>query len=367
MSATRLERLTQLMVKAGLKALVLNPGPSLLYLTGLNFHLMERPTTLIVVADRDPGLVIPELELRKIETARLKIVPFPFGDNPTLWQDAFNLATAEYSLNGNRVGVEPNRLRFLELSYLQKAAPLAEFVSAPTVLGQLRLQKDAEEIAAMRKAAEIAQAALETTLPTVKIGVSEREIASELSVNLLRCGSEPELPFPPIVASGPNTANPHAVPTDRTLQPGDLLLFDWGASYHGYFSDITRSFAISHLSDDLGKIYSAVQDANTAGKAAAKAGVRAGDIDLAARGAIQRAGYGTYFTHRTGHGLGMESHEEPYMFAENDLLLQEGMVFTVEPGIYLPGVGGVRIEDDIVITSTGCESLTDFPRNLRIL
>lgn len=367
MSANRLERLSHLIKQAGLDAVVINPGPSLLYLTGLNFHLMERPTTLIVVPDRDPGLVIPELELGKLKTARLKILSFPFGDNPRLWDEAFFQATAEFSLNGKKIGVEPTRLRYLELSYLQKAAPLAEFVSAQSVLGQLRLQKDAEEIRSMRKAAEIAQAALDATLPIVKPGISEREIASELSVNLLRCGSESELPFPPIVASGPNTANPHAVPSDRKLQAGDLLLFDWGASTQGYFSDITRTFAIGHLSEELGKVYQAVKDANKAGKTAGKPGVRAGDVDHAARGVIQQAGYEPYFTHRTGHGLGMESHEEPYMFSENDLLLQEGMVFTVEPGIYLPGVGGVRIEDDILITPEGHASLTDYPRELTIL
>jgi len=367
MSATRLERLSRLINQAGLEAVVINPGPSLLYLTGLNFHLMERPTTLIVVPERDPGLVIPELELGKLDTARLKIVSFPFGDNPRLWDEAFAQAAAAYSLDGKKIGVEPNRLRFLELSYLQKAAPLAEFISAQSVLGRLRLHKDTEEIQSMRKAAEIAQAALDATLPMVKVGMTEREITAELSVNLLRCGSESELPFPPIVASGPNTANPHAVPSNRRLQAGDLLLFDWGASYQGYFSDITRTFAIGHLSEELAKVYQAVKDANTAGKAAGKPGVRAGDVDHAARGVIQRAGYGLNFTHRTGHGLGMESHEEPYMFAENDLILQEGMVFTVEPGIYLPGVGGVRIEDDILITPEGHTSLTDYPRELTFL
>lgn len=367
MTNPRLDRLYHLMTAAGLDVLALNPGPSLYYLTGLNFHLMERPTTLLISLTSEPVLLIPELEILKIDSARISLTTVPYGDNPQEWDRAFQQAADSLKLNGKRIGVEPTRMRYLELSYLQKAAPAAALVSGQEVFSQLRIQKDADEIAAMREAAKIAQAALTATLPMVKPGVTERELAAELSINLLRSGSDSEFPFPPIVASGPNSANPHAVPSDRKLQPGDLLLFDWGAAYRGYFSDITRTFAVGELSLELNKIYQLVKEANTAGKAVGKPGLRAGDVDHAARGIIQRADYGQFFTHRTGHGLGLESHEEPYMFAENDLVLQEGMVYTVEPGIYLPGKGGVRIEDDMVVTANGSESLTDFPRELTIL
>ena len=197
--------------------------------------------------------------------------------------------------------------------------------------------------------------------------MSEKDLAAELSIQLLQAGSDSDFPFPPIVASGPNSANPHAVPSERILQTGDLLLFDWGARYEGYCSDITRTFAIGEIDPELRKIYDLVNQANSSGRETGKPGLQAGDVDRAARSIITQGGYGEFFTHRTGHGLGMESHEPPYMFAENNLSLEEGMVYTVEPGIYLPGKGGVRIEDDMVITAGGCLSLTDFPRELAIL
>ncbi len=216
----------------------------------------------------------------------------------------------------------------------------------------------------MRKAAEIAQNALSSALPSVKIGLSEREFASELSLQLLKSGCDPELPFAPIVSSGPNAANPHATPSDRHFSPGDLLVVDWGASYNGYFSDITRTFAIGNIDPQFTKIWKIVLAANEAGRLAAKPGISAGAVDAAARSVIEAAGYGIYFTHRTGHGLGMEAHEYPYIRSGNPDLLIPGMTFTVEPGIYLPERNGVRIEDDIVITTDGCETLTSFPREV---
>ena len=196
---------------------------------------------------------------------------------------------------------------------------------------------------------------------------SEKEIASELVVNLLRGGSESDLPFAPIIAGGPNSANPHAVPTDRKLSAGDLLVIDWGAAYNGYFSDLTRTFAIGQVDAELQQIYQIVKSANEMGRSTGKPGISAGKVDEAARSVIDAAGYGKFFTHRTGHGLGMEAHEAPYMFGENKQLLTPGMVYTIEPGIYLPGHGGVRIEDNIVVTTTGCETLSDYPREFTIL
>lgn len=367
MTTSRLERLYMLFNASGLDAVALNPGPSLTFLTGLNFHLMERPTILVIAPPAQPAIIVPELELQKLQHARIPLTPFTFGDNPQLWPSVFQSAATSLGLAGKRVGLEPTRFRYLELTYLQQAAPAAGFVSGQEVFNQLRIQKDAQEVADMRQAAEIAQRALQATLPHVKPGVTERELASELSINLLRAGSDTEFPFQPIVAGGPNSANPHAVPSDRPLEIGDLLLFDWGATYQGYCSDITRTFGVGELSSEFREIYRLVQESNAAGRAAGKPGRRAGDVDRAARDIIKQGGYGEFFTHRTGHGLGMESHEGPYIFAENDLLLQDGMVYTVEPGIYLPGKGGVRIEDNVLVNASGSESLTDFPRDLTIL
>lgn len=219
----------------------------------------------------------------------------------------------------------------------------------------------------MRRAVEIAQIALERTISQIKLGLTERQIAAELTQQLLRAGSDPEFPFSPIVSGGPNSANPHASPSERPLAVGDLLVIDWGAYYNGYCSDLTRTFAISEVDSEFNRIAEIVKLANEAGRAAARPGVSAGSIDDAARGVIDRAGYGEYFRHRTGHGLGMEGHEAPYMRAGNPMLLEPGMTFTVEPGIYLLGRNGVRIEDNVVITDSGSETLSTLPRGLIVL
>jgi Xaa-Pro dipeptidase len=181
---------------------------------------------------------------------------------------------------------------------------------------------------------------------------------------LLHHGSDPHLPFFPIVAFGPNTANPHAVPTDRELKIGDLVLIDWGANWGGYFSDITRTFAMGDVNPELEQIANFVLKANEAGRSKIRDGVSAKSVDQATREIIINAGYGDYFIHRTGHGLGRETHEEPYISQYEETILEPGMTFTIEPGIYLPNRGGVRIEDDIVVTKDGCISLTKLPREL---
>jgi Xaa-Pro dipeptidase len=197
--------------------------------------------------------------------------------------------------------------------------------------------------------------------------MTEKEIASELCVQLLRHGSESELPFAPIVCAGPNSATPHASPSDRKLQRGDLLVIDWGATADGYISDLTRTFAVGEVDAEYKKIAQIVLKANEAGRAAGRPGVPCANVDSAARSVIEAAGYGTYFTHRTGHGIGMEGHEEPYIRDDNVRMLYPGMAYTVEPGIYLPGRGGVRIEDNVVVTKDGVEVLSDMPRELRLV
>lgn len=363
----RVQRLTGALQSSGLGGLVLNPGPSLTYFTGLSFHLSERPTCAFFCADGRAMLILAELEQPKLALTPVNFQPFTFNDNPASWLQAFQAALAFGGLQSARLGVEPVRLRYLELDLLQRASPSVSLVSGAEVIASLRMRKDAAEVAAMRSAVQIAEQALEATLPAIRPGVSERELAAELTLQLLRHGSEPEMPFAPIMASGPNSANPHATPTDRKLQTGDLLVIDWGAAYQGYFSDLTRTFAIGQVEPELARIAAIVAEANAAGRAAIRPGVEAGSLDAAARKVIEQAGYGQYFTHRVGHGLGMEGHEAPYLFGANEEALATAMTFTIEPGIYLPGRGGVRIEDDMVVTAEGGESLSSYPRALRVL
>jgi Xaa-Pro dipeptidase len=258
-------------------------------------------------------------------------------------------------------------MRLLEFGHIRAGAPEADFPDASDMVSRLRVRKDVEEITAMRQAVQIAQFSLEATIPLIKKGITEKEVAGELVVQLLRHGSQSGVPFTPIVSAGPNGANPHATPSDRKLQPGDLLVVDWGAAVNGYVSDLTRTFAVGEVDAEYQKIHKIVQEANIAGRAAARPGVPCANVDLAARTVIEQAGYGQYFTHRTGHGIGMEGHEDPYMRGDNMQLLEPGMAFTVEPGIYLPGRNGARIEDDVVITEDGAESLSDMPREIRVV
>ncbi len=362
----RQNALATLLKASGLDALALNAGPSQTYFSGLHFHLMERPVVLMLSPGQAPVLVLPGFEKGKTDSLDYELRTVTYGEDPAQWQEAFDQA-GKLLGGAKHIGVEGLRLRFMELAYLQGALPGAEFEAAEALLAQMRMHKDAAEVAAMQRAVEIAEAALKETITRVKIGMTEKQIAGELIQQLYTNGSDPELPFAPIVAAGPNSANPHATVSDRKIAKGDLLLFDWGAAYDGYFSDLTRTFAIGEVSEEAKRIYEIVKLANQAGRAAGKPGAPCSAVDDAAREVIEDSNYGQYFTHRTGHGLGMEPHEEPYMRAGNSMKLEPGMAYTVEPGIYLPGRGGVRIEDNVVITEDGAKTLSSFPRELQVI
>jgi Xaa-Pro dipeptidase len=287
-----------------------------------------------------------------------------YQEDPLDWARAFAGGVHAAGIAGKRVGVEPRQMRLLETGFLEEATATAQLIPAEDLIAGLRMYKDDTEAAAMRAAAQLAQKALAATLPQVQPGMDERELAGELVVQMLRLGSDPKIPFSPIVAAGPNSANPHAAPSARKIREGDLLLFDWGATVDDYYSDITRTFAVGEVDPELAQIAGIVKAANEAARAAAGPGVPMQAVDKAARDVIAAAGYGEYFTHRTGHGLGMEGHEEPYIRGDNPQLLEPGMTFTIEPGIYLSGRGGVRIEDDVIVTETGLESFTDLNREL---
>lgn len=367
MTQSRLDKLTASLRASGLSAVALNPGPTLTYLTGVAFHLMERPVVLLVAPDSAPVLIMPELELPKVDLFPYKVRAFVYGENPSEWGNAFRKAAQSLGLDGKRIGVEPRQMRLLEFNYVREGAPKAEYPDASSVLAGLRLRKDKAEVDAMRKAVKIAQDALKAVVPQIKIGMMEREVASELVMQLLKHGSDAELPFAPIVSAGPNSANPHASPSERKLQAGDLLVVDWGAAYGGYISDLTRTFAVGEVDEEYNKIHKIVQEANDAGRAAGKPGVPCAAVDKATRDVIEAAGYGKYFTHRTGHGIGMEGHEEPYMRGDNMQIMEPGMAYTVEPGIYLTNRNGVRIEDNVVVTEDGTDCLSDMPREIQVV
>ena len=366
MISARIERLKKEIGPAGFAAVAVNAGPTLAYLTGLDFHLMERPVVMVFTTEDQPTIILPELELKKLHGLEDRLRIFFYGENPERWPGVFQEALTGLGLGGERIGVEPGQMRLLEYNYLQGAVDAA-YVDGRLLFARLRARKDMAEIADMPQAVGIAEQALEATLPMIRAGVTEKEIAAELVIQLFRHGSDTTLPFAPIIAGGPNGANPHAHPSDRALKDGDLLIVDWGARYNGYASDLTRTFAIGTPDDESRRIHELVLQANGAGRAAGGPGVACAEVDRAARAVIEAGGYGALFRHRTGHGIGLECHEEPYMHGENAQPLEVGMAYTVEPGIYIAGRNGVRIEDNVVVTETGAESLSTMPRELQIL
>ena len=365
--SSRIQKLIESAAKRGVDCVAVMPGANMTYLTGLPFHLMERATVAFFPARGRPALVLPALEATKPASGPVKIdwqlFPWTDEEGPVA---AFAAASKALALPGKTLAVEELVMRVRELRLIEASAPGVRFADAGPLLSSLRMRKDEAEIARMRQAVGITEAALEATLAKIHIGMTEREIANELLLEMLRGGAE-SLPFEPIVLTGPNSALPHGAPGDRRLQSGDLLLFDFGLSMGGYTSDITRTFAVGDVGDELHRAYDVVKRANEAGRKAARPGIEIQEVDRAARKVITDAGLGEYFTHRTGHGLGLEGHEPPFACEGDTTILEPGMTFTVEPGVYLPGKGGVRVEDDVVITADGCESLTTFDRELRTL
>ena len=367
MKSERLTLLQSHMIHQKLDVLALNAGIDLEYFTGLKFHLSERPAVLLIPSAGMPGFVFPEFELEKAKSSLIELNLFPYPEDTSEWLTVFSDAAVKFDLGNKTIGVAPESMRFLEMELIQQAVGHNRFVSAAEILKSLKILKNKEESMAIRKAISIAEKALLDLLPQIKPGVSEKWLSNQLVIHLFAEGSDPDLPFEPIIASGPNSANPHSVPGDRLLQAGDALIIDWGARSGGYISDLTRSFLVGGENPLISKIADIVLNANQSAIAAVKAGVAACDVDKAAREVITRAGYGEAFTHRTGHGIGLIAHEDPYISSTNNELLKAGMVFTIEPGIYLAGRGGIRIEDNILVTDSGCEILTSLPREVRII
>jgi Xaa-Pro dipeptidase len=238
---------------------------------------------------------------------------------------------------------------------------------ANPVMDALRQFKDAAEVAHMRAAIAITEWALEQVTGRVRPGMTEREVAGLLNIALLEAGGG-VVPFEPIVLAGARAALPHGTPSEAVIRAGEVLLIDFGTRKEGYVSDITRTFAVAEPLIGLHwEVYETVKMANAAGRAAAAPGVPCQEVDRAARRVVEEAGFGQYFIHRTGHGIGLDGHERPYIIEGNETLLAAGMAFTVEPGVYIPGEIGVRIEDDLVITPAGAESLTTFERDLIVI
>lgn len=354
--------------RTGLDAIILVPGANFRRVIGADFHQMERPLQVIYPASGEAVAIVPNLELPSFAATGFEGRVFDWRDE-TGYMDAFRSAAAALDRlrRGARVGVEGQRMRVFDLVALQAVLPGVAFIDAHADISAMRLIKTAEEIACLRQAIRISEDALERTLGEVRSGMTEVDVQGILLRNLFACGAD-GLSFDPIVAAGDNAARPHAhARAGYRIRPGDALLFDFGGRHNGFSADITRTVFVKHVSDYDRAMYDTVLAANEKGRAVARPGVTASDVDDAVQRVLEQSQFTEFRRHKTGHGLGLDVHEAPQIMRGNMQMLEPGMVFTVEPGLYRTGEAGIRIEDDVVVSATGVESLTRFPRELRII
>lgn len=348
----------------GVDAVALVPGPNFVRLFHQDFHSHERPLVVIIPTDGSPAALVPNLELRSFELLNFEGDIFDWRDQ-TGYGDAF-AALARHSPLGS-VAVEGQVMRVFVHHAMAGAWAGLRVVDGERQISGLRLHKSPAEVAAIEDAIALSERALQHTIGQVRIGQTEKEIEAILTLALFAEGAE-EHAFGPIVAAGDNSARPHAhARHDYAVKAGDALLLDFGGRRGGFCADITRTFFLDHASDEAQAVYDTVLRANLAGHAVTRPGVSAHDIDDAVTSVLEASPFADRIRTKTGHGLGRDVHEAPYIMRGNPQVMAAGMVFTNEPGLYKIGAFGVRIEDDVLVTADGCRSLTAFPKALTIL
>ena len=357
----RVENLQQLAKRGNISAFVVVPSASLFYLAEFSMGTSERPAFLVIPQIGESFFCCPAFEADRVRRST--------GLNDLLtYTDEVGpgglAAGLRERLMPGKVAFEYRACRLLEFDAVSQAVAAVKPVDARPYLAELRMAKDAAEQAAMQRAADAVNAMLDGLQAALAPGRTEEELLAAAIANMKREYPDAKVAFASIV-SGERTALPHASVSDKAVLAGDLVMADMGAVINGYVSDITRTFVTGPLDDELNRAYDLVLQANAAAKAAAKPGMTASELDEVGRRVIRDGGFGQYFTHRLGHGLGLEVHEEPYIVAGNNLVLKPGHAFTIEPGIYLPGKGGIRVEDDVILTADGVHTLTSYKRDLR--
>lgn len=358
---TRIERLRAVMREQSVDLVALGAGAHLAWLTGLRPHADERPL-LLCITQSYAGFLMPALE---VDSARQHTdLPFhSWGDD--VGPDA---AFAELLSVSGGIGAksivldETMRADFAAL--VQGALPDAARQFTATTVGALRMSKDADEYAILKRNALSADTAMRAAWAAMKVGMTENDVADVVRASFKEQGATPLFY---IVGAGGNGAFPHHHTGDTLLKQGDAVVMDIGGAMNGYSSDMTRMAVMGDAPEGYREVHDIVERAVQAAMEAARPGVRAHVVDDAARAVIRDAGYGAYFVHRTGHGMGIEVHETPYITAASQTVLEEGMVFSIEPGIYLPGRFGIRLEDIVILRGDGPETLSELPRDLRVI
>lgn len=362
MYKSRRMKIAKKLKNQGCSWLALVPGPNLYYFTGLSLKQSERISFALLSNAGDLVFILPEVEQSKVEKENATDI-LVYADKEgieSLFPHPFFDGISKVS-----IAVEDNHMRLVEAEVLQQFG-FEKIVSFSEELYRERIIKSEKEAKNIQSAVHILETSLQKVLKITRSGMTELEIAAILEFEMKKAGSK-GTPFETIVASGERAAMPHGRASNKKVMDGELVIIDFGAYYNGYVGDMSRTIAIGNISDKQKEIYETVQIAQRLALEQIKPGKTPHEIDAAARSYITSQGYGEYFHHRTGHGMGIEAHEEPYIRQGNYEQLQPGMVFTVEPGIYLKGSCGVRIEDNIIITEAGFKNFMSFSKELIVI
>ena len=357
--AARLDRARKLMSASGVDVMLLSVGADLPYFSGYEATPLERLTMLVVPRDADATMVVPRLEVPRVVPRGNAFAVLPWDET----EDPVAIVAAH--AGGATKAALGDQTWALFLMALQRQMPKTAFVSASAVTRELRMRKDPSELALLRAAAEATDRVVAALDSVQFAGRTERNLSEEVQNRVLAEGHD-TAPFA-IVASGPNAASPHHEASHRVIQEGDTVVVDFGGRWRGYCSDTTRTFFVGEPDAEVAEAFAVLEAAQAAGRAAVRPGVAAEEVDRATRAVIAAAGYGDRFIHRTGHGIGLEVHEHPYVVEGNGIALEPGMTFSIEPGIYVPDRFGMRIEDIVACGATGIDELNRSPRHLHLV
>ncbi|OPJ62099.1 M24 family metallopeptidase [Clostridium oryzae] len=356
MKKNRLEKIIENMNKKGVDQLIISSTASIFYLTGRWIEPGERMLVLYINANKGTKLFVNELfPLENIEQ-----------ENPVIFNDSDDsIDILSKYIEKRTIAIDKNWPSHFLIRLIEKV-PNLKFVNAASIIDEVRMVKDTEEIEFMKKASQVNDKVMEEALKTIDESYTEINFCKKLA-DIYDKYDTPEFSFYPLIAYGANAAEPHHSSDKSKMKAGDSIILDIGGFTNKYCSDMTRTVFYKQVSDEHKQVYDTVLEANLRGIDAVKPGVTFSSIDKAARDVIDKAGYGKYFTHRTGHNIGIEVHEFPDVSSANDMIVMPGMIFSIEPGIYLPGSVGVRIEDLVVVTETGCEVLNKHDKKMKIV
>lgn len=361
----RIQKLAQHLSASGLDAIYMGPSTDLEYIAELRLFNDERVKGLMVSARGELFAMVPLLYNEEMRHALGSEVDYKVWADHEGFTDSFREGCEELGLVGKKIAINDG-VRAIDLIDMKSVVD-SEFLNGAKTLSPMRMTKDETELAHLRKAAAIADKTMEDISLFLRKGLTEKEVQKKLFEFFEKNGSA-DPSFSPIVASGPGGSMPHYSGSERVLQEGDFVIIDMGCRYKGYCSDMTRTFCIGEPDEEQRRIYNIVLEAQKKGEEAVKAGVTGQDVDRAARKVIADAGYGASFLNRLGHGVGIAIHEEPYIIEGNDIPLEPGNVFSIEPGIYLQGKYGVRIENLVAVRPDGsAEPLNKFTRDLIVI